>query len=562
MPAEPEAEAAEESTEEISLKAAPKAYYDTAAEACKHEHTYTEKAWADDEVKYEDVNDEYHTVKGSGYIVTLCADCGEIISREETQIDLEAEHTFVNGACECCGHENSCAHEHLATDEYWNTDEVGYTKIDDEYHRVTGPGVKETWCEDCGEVFESIGIQINTEENHYYVDGMCIYCENTCKHNSTYYEYAYDPEECTIVDLKDGSHHKVTGAISKDKWCEYCDILLEEKDLGYTTVTEEHDYDYEDDCYKCYLCGYVESLDYDRVYGQTRYDTAIAAAERYKEATGSKFENVIVAYGQNFPDALSGGYLAKVKNAPILLVKDTEENRIADYISRNLSSGGTVYLLGGTGVVSSAFESKVKAKGIKTKRLGGATRYDTNLEILKEAGVTNQEILVCTGTGFADSLSASSAGRPILLVQNTLTEEQKSYIKGLSTEQFYLIGGPAVVKPAIEKGLRDLGYGKIDRLYGQDRYETSTVVAKKFFAKVATVVLAIGDKFPDGLSGGPLALIKDAPIVLATSSKTAAAKAYVKSAEVVRSITLGGPTLITDIAIRAIMGPGSGGSGD
>ena len=300
-----------------------------------------------------------------------------------------------------------------------------------------------------------------------------------------------------------------------------------------------------------------EPDDSERIFGALRYDTAIEAAEKLKgNDPNAKFDNIIVAYGRNFPDALSGGYLAKVKDAPILLVEPSEENMIADYIGKNIAEGGSVYILGGTGVVSQSFENKIKAKGIDTERLGGQDRYETNLEILEEAGVTDEDILVCTGTGYADSLSASAAGRPILLVGESLTEVQKEFIRGLSTDQFYLIGGTGAVKPAIETGIRGLGYssGQINRLWGSDRYETSKEVANKFFPKTKTVVLAFAQNFPDGLSGGPLAMKYRAPIVLTDSNKIAAAQAYVKSSGAEKSITLGGPALISDIAVKAIMG--------
>ena len=289
-----------------------------------------------------------------------------------------------------------------------------------------------------------------------------------------------------------------------------------------------------------------------RIYGSDRYDTCIKVADYYKSKTGSKFNNVIVTNGQGFADALSGGYLAKVKNAPILLVDTSKESMIFNYISKNIVSGGTVYLLGGTGVVRTAFENKIKAKGISTKRLGGSTRYDTNLAILKEAGVKNEEIMVCSGTGFADSLSASAAGKPILLVDDVLTENQKSFIKGLSKKKAYLIGGNAAVIPAVESGLKAQGF-TTKRLWGQTRYETSTAVAKEFFGKADTVVLAFAGNFPDGLSGGPLAMLENAPVILTASDNTAAAREYVTGAGAVRSITLGGPTYISDAAVKRIM---------
>ena len=293
----------------------------------------------------------------------------------------------------------------------------------------------------------------------------------------------------------------------------------------------------------------IPQADIERIYGSTRYETAIEVAEKYKDTAG-KFNNVVVAYGQNFPDALAGGYLAKVKDAPILLVDPSAEDEIADYINNNIESGGTVYILGGTGVVSSSFENKIKGT---TERLGGKDRYETNLKILKASGVTDQDILVCTGKDYPDSLSASAAGLPILLVDNSLKEEQKTYLNSLSTSKFYLIGGEGAVKPSIEADLKNLGYSNIERLAGSTRYETSTAVASKFFPATRTVMLAYAKNFPDGLSGGPLAMLRKAPIILTDSCTTDAAKEYVKVSGATKSITLGGPALISDSAVKTIM---------
>lgn len=145
-----------------------------------------------------------------------------------------------------------------------------------------------------------------------------------------------------------------------------------------------------------------------RSYGDNRYATSIASANDLKEAMNiSEFDNIVVASGENYPDALSGSYLAGVKNAQVLLVDSSSEEKIREYIKSNLKSNGKVYILGGTGVISSRFETSLE-ENFDVDRLWGADRYDTNLEILKEAGVNGQDLLVCSGNGYADSLSASA----------------------------------------------------------------------------------------------------------------------------------------------------------
>jgi len=520
--------------------------------SCKHLYTDTTYEWEDEDVTITSVNDQQHSIRGQGELITYCKDCGEELSSKTVTINTKADHDYTDNVCAVCGHKNGCKHNNQYTVCEWDKD-VKYAAIDKARHSVTGRGQNITYCEDCGNRLSAVSAAVDSVEYHNFNSNhVCTKCgyKNSCKHPSTYVEYEYDCDACTITDQKDNGH-KVTGKITRHTYCRECEELIKTEDLGHKTVSEPHYYDIGDECI---YCGHHWGARDTRIYGQKRYDTSIAVAEKSKNASFEKFDNIIVAYGRNFPDALSGGYLADVKNAPILLVEASEETRVADYIGKNLAAGGKVYILGGTGVVSSAFENKVKAKGISTERLGGQTRYETNLAILKAAGVKDQDILICTGTGYADSLSASSVGKPILLVSDTLTSEQKKFLKSLNTKQIYLIGGAGVVKPNIERELKGISRAKMERLWGQSRYETSTAVAKKFFAKATTVVLAYAQNFPDGLSGGPLAMLKNAPIVLTDSRTIAPAREYVKKAGVVRSITIGGPTLISDVAVKAIMG--------
>ena len=288
-----------------------------------------------------------------------------------------------------------------------------------------------------------------------------------------------------------------------------------------------------------------------RIFGATRYDTAFKAADQLKANLGiEKFQNIVVAYGEDFADALSGSYLANQKNAPILLVKNRnkEINLVKDYIKANLTPGGTVYLLGGINAVPKAMESGLE--GFNVKRLAGATRYETNLEILKEAGVSGNDILVCTGLDFADGLSASAVNKPILLVKDSLRTTQVNYLKTLGTKNFYLIGGTNAVNKRIESALST--YGTTQRIEGATRYYTSVNIAKTFFPDAQTAVLAYAQNFPDGLSGGCLACSMNAPLILTANGKQAPAVAYAKEAGITGGAVLGGTGLIPDRVANAI----------
>ncbi|HBB71577.1 MAG TPA: hypothetical protein DCZ71_03105, partial [Ruminococcus sp.] len=292
-----------------------------------------------------------------------------------------------------------------------------------------------------------------------------------------------------------------------------------------------------------------------RIFGATRYETSLKVADDLKEQLGAdKFDTVIIACGGNFADALAGSYLSCVTDAPILLV-DGRKNHIdavQAYIRSNLNAGGKIYILGGTGAVP---ESAVAGlSGYSIKRLGGATRYETNIEILKEAANYSSnasEVLVCSGQNFPDSLSAAATGKPILLVKNTLSDAQKTYLKSLgSGKTFTLIGGTGAVSDSVKSELN--AYGKTDRVWGATRYETSVAVAERYFKNPKNGVIAYAIDFPDGLCGGVLAYNMGGPLILASNGKTAAAVDYTKGSGTSYGAVLGGPTLVNDASVRSI----------
>lgn len=295
----------------------------------------------------------------------------------------------------------------------------------------------------------------------------------------------------------------------------------------------------------------------ERIYGATRYDTSFAIADTYKEELGvSQFKNVIISCGTDFPDALSGGYLADVKQAPILLFNNKPGKSNADaietYVKENVQSGGTVYLLGGTSAVSDAMQTALLGS-YTVKRLGGKTRYETNLAILEEAGVGSKDILICNAQNFADSLSASALKRPILLVNNKkgeLTAEQKAFLEKYSANPKYIIGGEAAVSENLVDQIK--AYGSVERIWGTTRYETSVEIAKKFFEEPETVVLAYGKNYPDGLCGGVLAAGMNAPLLLTNSDAETLLRDYITEAGVISGIVLGGPILITSQTVQNI----------
>lgn len=310
-----------------------------------------------------------------------------------------------------------------------------------------------------------------------------------------------------------------------------------------------------------------------RIAGSNRYDTSILAADALKkEMNVIKFSCVVLASGEKYPDALAGSYLAIKKKAPILLVNDGAMKKVTDYIKANLKSDGIVYVLGGEGAVSKKAEEAL-AEDFTVTRLAGSDRFETNMEILKEAGYLGGSILVCTGTDYADSLSVSSTGMPILLVGKTLTESQKKFLKDKMYCYFHLIGGTGAVSEEVVAEL--LQIAPVERVAGDNRFETSVAVAKRFFYAVnygtttgkwgamvrdpETIALVYAQNFPDGLSAGPLAAAMNAPVILVQNANKAVevASEYRELLELSTMYVMGGETLISEETANTIFDNGT-----
>jgi putative cell wall-binding protein len=301
-----------------------------------------------------------------------------------------------------------------------------------------------------------------------------------------------------------------------------------------------------------------------RYAGSNRYLTAQAIADGLLNRLTTKLDVIIVASGVNYADALSGSYLSYIKgNAPILLINSANEALVKSYITKNLNIGGTVYILGGTGVVSQAFETSITKLGSFTvKRLAGQNRYITNIEILKEAGIDNSytgNLLICTGTNYADSLSASAVNLPMLLVSDKLLANQKTYLASIGSKEVVILGGTGAVSASLASSL---GKTVKERLAGVNRYETSVMVAETFFGEkangqaVTNISLAYGLDFPDGLAGGPLSRALNAPLLLVAATNETGYKyaiEYIKDKTLTNCIVFGGTGVISDALVTKVL---------
>ena len=232
-------------------------------------------------------------------------------------------------------------------------------------------------------------------------------------------------------------------------------------------------------------------------------------------------EAVILARGDDFPDALTGVPLAYHKNAPLLLTPSNElDEDTANEIERVLEENGTIYILGGEVAISDKiYQGLEEEYGYNLERISGANRYETATciaEKLIEDKNSSFPVFVATGEDFPDAVAISSVaaieeGVILLTGSDSMPEETKTFLHNQENnlEQIYVIGGKAAVS---DKVFEKIGADK--RIAGENRWETATEIARKFFDRPQYLTLATGLDFPDALTGGNFAAIKTAPVLL------------------------------------------------
>ena len=184
-------------------------------------------------------------------------------------------------------------------------------------------------------------------------------------------------------------------------------------------------------------------LQVDRTFGANRYETAAQIALE----VGAKDQIAFLVNGEAFPDALSISSYATVQQIPILM---TEKNSLPSNTLDALASLNikTVYILGGTGVVSDSVMEKLIDDGYLVHRVSGADRYETNLKIRTEFPQNLPTVYIAAGEAFADALTGSvlaakSNDSLLLIPSKGISSESLAALNALRNlnSNFVLLGG-------------------------------------------------------------------------------------------------------------------------
>lgn len=313
-----------------------------------------------------------------------------------------------------------------------------------------------------------------------------------------------------------------------------------------------------------------------RVAGKDRYATSVEVAKAAYPGGLTAVDgtiNVVIANGQNFPDALGGQPMTAAYNAPMLL---TPANKLPQVVVDYIKEQGVnnAILLGGTASVSAAIEDELAAMGIMSTRIAGSTRYGTAvaagnqlIKLLNDGNTTdflhgfneNSRVFLANGEGFADILTVSAParqfGNPILLTQkDNLAPETAQALKDWKVKEVVIIGGTGSVSQNVANQVSALGLGiKVNRLEGANRQETAMQVARTYYPQANHVFIASDSIFADALVGSLLAAKKQSPILLVGRDTVDAKVAkYIVDENITEFTIIGGSNTVSNAVAREL----------
>lgn len=195
-----------------------------------------------------------------------------------------------------------------------------------------------------------------------------------------------------------------------------------------------------------------------RVEGKSRQATSIAALNTLGELgkLDSRYQEVVIATGKNFADALSVGPLCYRYGTPILLTKNDgtlTEDQVKACKRLNINSA---LIVGGTAVVSDKVIDQLGLPEGNVSRIAGTDRYATSDLIARNAqllGFTAKHVAIATGKNFPDALAgAALCGKNkslLLLVKDEKSPTLDRIGHDSYIETGYVLGGEGAVSASL-----------------------------------------------------------------------------------------------------------------
>lgn len=192
-----------------------------------------------------------------------------------------------------------------------------------------------------------------------------------------------------------------------------------------------------------------------RIFGKDRFETNNSITNSLNAEEGTP---VFISNAYGFADALSASGIAAIKGYPLLL---SNKNALPELAVNQLSKikPSKVYIVGGTGVVTSGVEDQIKKilPSAEVIRLAGVNRYKTSMNVYEYFNLDTKNIILASGKDYPDALSGSQLAAKlnasmVLSDEDNLDLQQIEFDKN-SIENYYILGGNGALSSNVEQAI-------------------------------------------------------------------------------------------------------------
>ncbi|EFK93895.1 repeat protein [Finegoldia magna ACS-171-V-Col3] len=161
------------------------------------------------------------------------------------------------------------------------------------------------------------------------------------------------------------------------------------------------------------------------------------------------------------------------------------------------------------------------------ERVAGKNRVHTAINTSKRFFKKSKYVIIADSGNYPDALTATVLAHVLdcpILLNNTryLEDDVAREIVRLGASEVIIVGGHKSISENVKSQLAKFDANKVQRIWGRDRYVTSSELAyeiERLTDKVNKAIIASGENFPDALATAPLGSKEIAPILLVTRNQ-------------------------------------------
>ena len=156
------------------------------------------------------------------------------------------------------------------------------------------------------------------------------------------------------------------------------------------------------------------------------------------------------------------------------------------------------------------------------ERVAGKNRVHTAINTSRRFFKKSRYVIIADSGNYPDALTATVLAHVLdapILLNNTryLEDDVAREIVRLGASEVIIVGGHKSISENVKSQLARYDQNKVQRIWGRDRYVTSSELAyeiQRLTGKVNKAIIASGENFPDALATAPLGSKEIAPILL------------------------------------------------